>query len=153
MNPIRPPFARTTCGCAEDVENCKTRPGMLMPSDIALIATKLVAMGVLEKPGHIEALLRNSPGAVLAHKNEDGTLTKFRVETIAPATDETGRCVFLTKNNQCAIHDVAPAGCAYFDVHQDKATADGRSLWIHRVIALDKDYNRLRRRLQPSVFG
>ena len=153
MNPIRPPFQRTTCGCAEDVENCKTRPGMLMPSDIAPIAAKLVAMGVLEKPGDVTTLLRNSPGAVLAHKNEDGTLTPFRVETIAPATDETGRCVFLTRFNLCAIHEVAPVGCAVFDVHMSKEEADRRSLWIHRVIALDKDYNRLRRRLQPSVFG
>jgi hypothetical protein len=38
--------------------------------------------------------------------------------------------VFLTADDRCSIHAVAPFGCAYFDTHMSYARAHPRSLWL-----------------------
>jgi len=141
----QPPFRRTLCACDEDVANCKKQPGMLMPSDLAPIITRLQVMGL-----DYREQLRASPGAVFARITEEGVIG-IRIPTIVPATQPNGRCTFLTEDDLCKIHDVAPAGCAFFDVHQDKATADERSMWIHQAIAEDDWYARFRSRLRLRV--
>ena len=45
-----------------------------------------------------------------------------------PARRLGGACVFLTDAAECAIHAVAPFGCALFDSHMPQAEADRRSM-------------------------
>jgi Fe-S-cluster containining protein len=112
------PFARTTCACAECVSCCKRQPGPLAPGDLERIADYL---GV--SPAGAEKHFCASPGAIVG-----GGGRIFRVGSITPKSDATGRCVFLGPDDRCKIHPVAPAGCALFDVHMTHAAANPRSL-------------------------
>jgi len=51
----------------------------------------------------------------------------IRVPTIVPQQTADGRCVFLSADNKCSIHEVSPFGCAYHDMHMDKEEAYRRS--------------------------
>ena len=51
----------------------------------------------------------------------------FRIPTLVPARQSSGACIFLTAEDQCAIHAVAPFGCAFFDAHMPGSEADRRS--------------------------
>jgi hypothetical protein len=50
-----------------------------------------------------------------------------RIPTLVPARRPDGACLFLTTAGECAIHAVAPFGCAFFDAHMATAEADQRS--------------------------
>jgi hypothetical protein len=63
-----------------------------------------------------------SPGAVVAQQGR-----VFRIPTLVPARRPDNACLFLTSDDRCAIHAVAPFGCAFFDMHMEKAEADQRS--------------------------
>jgi Fe-S-cluster containining protein len=65
-----------------------------------------------------------------------------RIGSITPRMRK-GRCVFLDENDRCKIHEVAPFGCAYFDVHQSPLTAHPRSIWAIRQQE-DAEYRALR---------
>jgi Fe-S-cluster containining protein len=130
-------FNRTKCACADCVSCCKRQPGPLIPGDLERIAAYL-GETVDEAKRHFVA----SGGAVV--KNiATGTLT--RIGSITPDSLD-GRCVFLDQNDRCKIHEVAPAGCAYFDTHMNIDAAMPRSL---RMVELQKrpDYQRLRDQL------
>ena len=51
----------------------------------------------------------------------------FRIPTLVPARRPDGACIFLTAEDRCAVHAVAPFGCAFFDSHMPGAEADRRS--------------------------
>jgi Fe-S-cluster containining protein len=150
MNPARPPFARTTCACPDDVANCKTRPGMLMPSDIARITDTLLACGWITEPDDIRRYLRATPGAKILMRTGNA-YAYWEIPTISPATTDGHRCVFLSPDDRCQIHEVAPAGCAFFDAHHTKIEGQDRSLWIHQVIDEDDDYHAFRSTLQEET--
>jgi len=63
-----------------------------------------------------------SPGALVLRRGQVG-----RIPTLVPARRLDGACIFLTKAGRCAIHAVAPFGCAFFDAHMPQAEADWRS--------------------------
>jgi hypothetical protein len=50
-----------------------------------------------------------SPGALVV---KDGVM--FRIPTLVPAARPSGKCIHLTADEKCAIHDSSPFGCAYF---------------------------------------
>ena len=127
---MTPPFERTTCGCKDDIENCRVQPGCLIPGDAERISEFL---GMPAEP-----FLWASPGAVIAV--QDGGVV--RVGTITPRA-VTGGCVFLQDDGRCRIHRVAPAGCAYFDMHMDHAEGMRRAVWVVQQ-QMEPEYQALR---------
>lgn len=114
-------FARTVCACRECALNCRHIPGYLIPADLERIHQHL-------SPGEdlfawAQQHLLASPGAKVLQR---GTI--FRIPTLVPARQPNGACTFLTAEGLCAIHPVAPFGCAFFDAHQPRTESDQRSL-------------------------
>ncbi len=136
------PFERTVCGCDECSKFCTTQPGHLIPGDLERIAK---AQG-FESPASLKPLLWASPGAVVGDAH---TKKMWRIETITPRLrTQSGRCVFLKDDGKCAVHDVAPFGCAYFDSHMSDEEGQQRSLYGLRLIAKDWTYQMFRSTLQ-----
>lgn len=98
---------RTTCGCNECATNCRYMPGSLIPSDLG----RMVPPGA-DSFAWAEANLLASPGALVKQLS---TGTVFRIPTLVPAVKADGSCIHLTDEARCAIHAVAPFGCAFFD--------------------------------------
>ena len=132
---------RTTCACAGCVALCKRQPGSLAPGDFERIAA---ALGEDRETAtrHFWA----SPGAVVMNTE---TMRVYRIGTITPRL-EHGRCVFLTAEDRCAIHAVAPAGCRYFDIHMDAAEGHRRGTWVVRQ-QQDATYQALRATLVQAT--
>jgi len=137
-----PPFKRTECGCTACVAFC-ARPGHLIPGDIFAIADALMADGRIQTKQGVFDFLQASKGAVVG---EQATGKLFRIGTIVPKTVD-GRCVFLTDENRCSIHAVAPFGCAFFDDHMSQLEGTARSMWGLRQIARTPGYEALRQKL------
>jgi Fe-S-cluster containining protein len=131
------PFARTVCACAACTACCKSQPGSLARGDLERIAAHLG-----ESPEAAEVHFCASPGAMVMNT---ATGRQFSVGTITPRFVR-GRCVFLDEQDRCRVHQVAPAGCAYFDTHQSTAEGDRRSAWLV-ADQQHPDYQRLRERL------
>jgi hypothetical protein len=112
-------FARTICACDACTAHCRRVPGYLIPADLERLRQHLPAVDfdhwALQ---HVLA----SPGAVVMQRGK-----LFRIPTLVPARQPDGACVFLTPDSRCAIHALAPFGCAFFDAHQAADEADRRS--------------------------
>lgn len=129
-------MTRTTCACKECVDCCKRQPGSLAPGDLERIAA---ARG--ETLDEAKKNFWASPGAVV--KNSETGRT-FRVGSITPRFDRRrGRCVFLTDDDRCSIHAVAPFGCAFFSPHMDFDQGHGRSAIMVRQM-MKPEYQQLR---------
>ena len=135
-------FGRTTCGCAACVACCKEQPGPLAPGDFERIAAYLgrAVADTLD-------LFWASPGAVVANSR---TGRRWRVPTITPRL-RAGRCVFLGSDDRCAVHPVAPFGCAYVDTHMASAEWAPPAQWLYTVIETDATYQAFRRMLTPAT--
>lgn len=120
-----PPFARTACACPADIEHC-SRPGYLVPDDLERIWRTLHLRGDTDPQRFFEA----SRGAVVANT---ATGQRFRIGTIVPKI-ERDQCVFLDCHRRCTIHEVAPFGCAFFDVHMEWLERQRRTAWGLRSI-------------------
>ena len=119
-----PPFDRTVCVCSRCIACC-ARPAPLIPDDLVRIARF--------RHQEVEELildLQPGRGAIVVNWTTGRLL---RIPTLIPRT-RNGRCVFLEDGDCCAIHPVAPFGCAYFDVHLDHAEANRRSAWGHQLM-------------------
>lgn len=135
------PFARTSCGCDACTSCCQEQPGSLAPGDLERIAAHL------GKP--VQDILHRfwaSPGALLMDRT---TGEMYRQGTITPKRTNNGRCTFLTNEGLCAIHPVAPAGCALFDTHMSAAEAQPRSQWLAKAQS-DPEYQSVRRCLPEA---
>jgi len=64
-----------------------------------------------------------SPGAIIF--TQSGLV---RIRTLVPARRTDGACRFLTVEDRCSIHAVAPFSCALFDCKQSREEADALSL-------------------------
>jgi Fe-S-cluster containining protein len=130
---------RTTCACADCVACCKQQPGALVAGELERIAAHL-GETVDEAKAHFWA----SPGALVGDRT---TGRVFRVGTITPRFDrKRGRCVFLTDEDRCAIHAVAPFGCAFFDTHM--SGAEGQTLAAVAIKGQQSEaYQQLRKQL------
>jgi hypothetical protein len=113
-------FFRTVCACAGCVLNCRHLPGYLVPADLERIRLEVVANEDLMDWARKHLLA--SPGAKVA---QGGRI--YRIPTVVPARRPDGACTFLTAEERCAIHAVAPFGCAFFDMHMADVEADRRS--------------------------
>jgi Fe-S-cluster containining protein len=147
---VRPPFKRTVCACPACVKFCQTKPGALIPSDIAPIGRRLVELGLISREADVGRFLRATrPSTVY-----DTDLRKqVQIKKIGPARDRRGRCVFLDETDRCQVHGVSPFGCAFFDAHQDRAETERRQLWSLRVIRASKEYQALRETLPLAEGG
>lgn len=126
------PFKRTVCSCPRCVDCCR-RPGPLHPDDVGKIA---MALG--GTVADVADYLCASPGARVQKGDK-----AFTVGTITPKTIR-GRCVFLTPDDKCSIHEVAPFGCSHFDMHMRPSEGNRRSKWLHEEIAKSSTYKKLR---------
>jgi Fe-S-cluster containining protein len=134
------PHPRTTCSCAECIRCCHDQPGSLAPGQLEAIAE------YLGQPVRVAALkFWASPGALLGNSKTGQT---YRIGTITPRLKD-GRCVFLSADDRCTIHAVAPAGCALFDTHMSAEAAQPIGLWLARAQA-DPAYQSLRRTLATA---
>lgn len=129
------PFQRTVCACSQCVQCCKEQPGFLVPGD----TERIVAF--TGKPA--KEILASSEGGVVMD-----TVTRItrRIRTIIPQCDKTGRCIFLSQDNNCLIHPVSPFGCAYADTHMSYKKGHERSLWGMQAVE-DEEYQALRKTL------
>jgi Fe-S-cluster containining protein len=146
----RPPFKRTSCACAKCVSFCKTAPGMLIPSDVDRIATRLVDLGRIARPDEVGRFLRATRGTDIF---DNAARRGMRVPQIGPARDRRGRCVFLSSDDRCEIHTVSPFGCAYFDAHMPDQEAERRKIWSLEQVRSNRRYADLRATLDPAEGG
>lgn len=119
MRPLQERFERTFCKCNQCKAACKTMPGSLAPGDLERISTYLgdeppispdPQDGAMFKPAFMRNF-RASEGALVKRNGE-----LMRIPTIVPAQREDGRCIFLSSKDECTISEVAPFGCAQFNV-------------------------------------
>lgn len=130
-------FERTVCACHQCKQNCKEQPGYLIPGDMERIAEHLN-----QPMDQVRKMFWASPGAVVM---DTVTRRMFRIGTITPRFDRRKRaCVFLTEENQCSIHAVAPFGCSHFDTHMKAPEALKRSAWGMDLVQSTPDYTKLR---------
>jgi hypothetical protein len=113
-------FLRTACACAECAAHCLHLPGYFIPADLDRVGHRLAPPEDLSTWARQHLLA--SPGALVRQG-----ATVSRIPTLVPGRRADGACTFLTAENRCAIHAVAPFGCAFFDAHQSGAEADRRS--------------------------
>jgi hypothetical protein len=100
-------FRRTVCTCALCQVPCRHIPGGLDVADlIGLCPPDQDVFAWSEQ--HLRAL-------------ED-----TRVPTLVPARQPNGACHWLVEG-RCAVHELAPYGCAFFDAHMTAAEAERRS--------------------------
>jgi Fe-S-cluster containining protein len=103
---------RTECACSECAAFCQFMPGYLIPADLVRIIPKWELDD--PDPTHdpltwAESNLLASPGALVSQAGRP-----FRIHTLVPARQESGACIHFTAERRCAIHPVAPFGCAFF---------------------------------------
>ena len=105
-------FERTYCKCGQCKAVCRTLPGNLAPGDLERISDYLevTAAGGELTPAFL-ANFQASEGELV---KRDGEL--MRIPTIVPAQRANGRCVFLSKKDECTISPVAPFACSQFNV-------------------------------------
>jgi len=123
-------FERTTCDCSKCGAACRTMPGNLVPGDLERIYEHATGQPATNDgastPSFDEWTLEHfeaSSGAVVATIH-NGTMIQRSVPSIVPRQVDAGRCVFL-QGGKCAIHPVAPWGCAFFSVcTNEHRTAD-----------------------------
>jgi Fe-S-cluster containining protein len=143
----RPPFERTVCACRDCVSFCKTKPGILIPSDVPAIAQRLIELKLIERQEDVGQLLRATRPSVVFDRDQG---REVEIPKIGPARDVTGRCVFLDRHERCQIHGVSPFGCAYFDAHMSREESERRQLWSLQMIRSSQRYQALRETLKPA---
>lgn len=138
---LRDELQRTVCDCARCVACCRAKPGVLGVGDLNLILKQYAVKEIGLTPGRVtnEWILGHfeaSEGAVAARKTRHG-IDYLRIPTIVPRLTDTG-CVFL-RDNRCLVHDVAPMGCAFLDLHIPHDEGRRISTLIHRDILANPD--------------
>jgi hypothetical protein len=114
-------FTRSVCACPDCVRPCRHIPGYLIPADLDRIRQHLLPDQTLRS--WARRYLLPSPGALVVQRSGH-----FRIPTLVPARRSDGACCFLTEEDRCRIHDIAPFGCAFFDCHQPVDVSDRRSV-------------------------
>jgi hypothetical protein len=112
-------YLRTSCDCQVCQNNCRIMPGFLIPTDLG----RLLPPSTDPFAWADENLLA-SPGALILRA---GKLDRIR--TLVPATKADGSCIHLTGCGRCAIHPVAPFGCAFFDCGPERGQLSQHGLY------------------------
>lgn len=107
------------CACEKCISACRRDPGRLIPGDVKKIAAflKLSEKELLER--HlvlIEAKGRNRHVRFLAPAKIKAARFLAAPGTVVPDyyDREKGRCVFLSPEGACQIHEVKPFECAAY---------------------------------------
>lgn len=126
----------TSCGCNLCQMNCRHVPGMVTPDDLRRLAKIYPDRDTFLRIACNRFLA--SPGALVA---KDAKM--FRIPTIVmarrsrlPGDPPLPPCVAYRPDGSCAIHSEAPAGCRFFDAHEDALKAMARSAAMLREIML-----------------
>lgn len=140
MSRIRPEelgkFERSYCECGSCKAACRTLPGMLVPGD-------------LQRIGNFEGVPPTTEWVREHFEASEGSLCEVdgktvRVPVIVPAQRQSGRCIFLTNDDRCSIHPVAPYGCRIFNVCETPdSDCDHRSAEALACISGEPDYLRI----------
>ena len=126
--------SRTSCGCDACKTNCRFMPGFLIPTDLNRIIP-----GDRDIYEFARENLRASPGAIVKRGSEI-----FRIGTLVPATKPDGSCIHLTAAGDCAIHAIAPFGCAFFDCGPERPGLSHKAL---EAVMLDHEVHGLYARI------
>jgi hypothetical protein len=118
-------FNRTVCSCAGCTAGCRVMPAYLIPQDVDRLYAAQKLDGESVEEWAVRCLLA-SPGALVG-KIVGTVMRKMRIPTLVPARKADGTCVNLDAGGNCAVHPVAPFGCAFFDTHMSKRDGDERS--------------------------
>jgi hypothetical protein len=100
-------FERTECACAFCAAPCRHIPGSLDTSDLARLCPEGQDLFAWAEQ-HLRAITDKS------------------YPTLVPARGLDGACHWHFAG-RCAVHDVAPYGCAFFDAHMSADEADRRA--------------------------
>ena len=100
-------FRRTVCGCDLCRAPCRHMPGSL---DI----------------GDLPRLCPAGQNVLVWAEEHLRALTDKPFPTLVPARQTNGHCHWLYEG-KCAVHEVSPYGCAFFDSHMDGAEVKHRS--------------------------
>jgi Fe-S-cluster containining protein len=111
---------RTECDCRACVINCRFIPGSLIPADLYRISEYL---GESDLTRFALDNLLASPGAIIYTRSG-----LVGIRTLVPARRTDGACRFLTAEDRCSIHAVAPFSCALFGCKQGREESDALSL-------------------------
>lgn len=146
-----PPFQRTKCGCSQCVACCKRQPAALIMRDVnrivAFIAERQQCSAEIAFE-RFKAQVWASPGSLV--KDLITGVTR-RIGTITPRWDhKRKRCVFLSDDDRCTIHRVAPFGCSHFDTHMGFDEGNERSCWAVKQHT-DPEYQALRNQLPMAT--
>jgi hypothetical protein len=120
-------FRRTECGCALCSAPCRHMPGSLDVADLERLCPEgheLFAWAEL----HLRAV------------------TDKPYPTLVPVRQANGHCHWLV-DGRCAVHENAPYGCAFFDLHQSDSEVAQRSAATIRARQEDAASNGLYYRL------
>ena len=143
---------RTSCACAECTTPCRIKPGYLLPRDLRPLA---IANRFMDDDAGCTEFAMNylnaSPGAKVMKER-----TVFHIPTLVPRMINPGTveaaCTFLTIEGKCAVHDVSPFGCGYFDYHQtDARYVNALASWGLQQIWDDMKQNGLYTRIWKTL--
>lgn len=107
-------FQRSSCDCQLCAAGCKTKPGALIPGDLE----RIMEYCEDESADFVMQYFQASEGATLL-ATVDGKYLPVSIPSIVPAQTATGRCVFLSDDDLCLIHEVSPFGCSHFRICND----------------------------------
>lgn len=126
---LRTVYERTTCSCPSCRTCCIYKPGMLSPYDMQMYWDKFPDMDASK-------FFEASEGAVVVVQG-----AVHRIPTIVPRLmDAPQGCVFRhQETGLCTIHEDAPYGCGWFDVHMSEEESTERARAV--LIEIAKDFN------------
>lgn len=145
MNRIEFGVGRTNCSCRDCQTNCRFMPGFLIPSDLG----RMIPAGS-DPMAWAETNLLASPGALVM---KSGSGDVFRIPTLVPAIKKDGSCIHLQgskRNSKCAIHEIAPFGCAFFDCGTEREGLSFEGLMAVYNAGSNSLYYRLWQHLQDG---
>lgn len=133
--PIRVAYGavRSSCSCTQCQEACRTVPGYLTEPDLYRLSGRDTLAGIVAWAyDHLLA----SAGALVSQNG-----VRMRIRTLVPARKPgTTECHWLLANGQCAVHELSPFGCAFFDRHTDGLALSSQALGeIARAWTTDQD--------------
>jgi hypothetical protein len=113
-------FRRTTCDCELCSFWCQIMPGYLVPSDLRRLCPPDVDLMTWAREH-----LRASQGFIALNKK---TGERVQIPSLVPAKQANGHCHWLQADGRCAVHEIAPFGCAFLDQHMKDREAHERNV-------------------------
>jgi Fe-S-cluster containining protein len=106
-----------SCGCEKCISACRRDPGRLVPADLKRLASFLeIGEEELRRKYLVIIPARSSHVRFLAPAKIKASRFLAAPGTVVPGyyADEKGRCVFLTQDGLCRVHEAKPFECAAY---------------------------------------